>query len=517
MTAWTAGYVSDIDYVPGFYRAQSPSLLNFVCLLNGYEPVPAAGGFTYCELGCGLGQTVALLAAANPRAHFYGIDFNPAHIAHARALADEAGLDNMTFLEASFADLLAPDGPALPPCDFITLHGVYSWVSAGQRKAIVDILARGLKPGGIAYVSYNSLPGWTGAIPIQRFLAEYAALIPERSDRQIVEAGAFLREMQGAGAGLLKDNQFVEQILRTLDRGELEYLAHEYLGANWTPLFHADVARELGEAKLAFVGGASILDNFPGLVTTPEQKAVLDRIGRPEVRETFRDYIQPKLLRRDVFVRGARRLPRPRQEALMRSMTLALAVSPEKTTTTIQAPLGEAQLTEGVYRPILDALAERPHTVGELMDLPPVREQSTATAAEIAGMLVGTDQALPVAKPEPAPAETDLCRAFNRTLGRQFLYAKCNTSTGLASPLVGTGAYFDVVDVLSVLALEEGQAESPKTLARFVWQPLKARGETLVQEGRPVEGEAESLALLEGRAEAFLERGLPLLRRLKAL
>jgi hypothetical protein len=62
MTAWSAGYVSDIDYVPGFYRAQSPSLMDFGALLNGYEPAPGGAAFTYCELGCGLGQTVALLA-----------------------------------------------------------------------------------------------------------------------------------------------------------------------------------------------------------------------------------------------------------------------------------------------------------------------------------------------------------------------------------------------------------------------------------------------------------------------
>jgi SAM-dependent methyltransferase len=515
MTAWSAGYVSDIDYVPGFYRAQSPSLMNFVCLLNGYEPAPAGETFSYCELGCGLGQTVALLAAANPKAGFYGIDFNPAHIAYAQAMAADAGLANMTFLEASFEELLDPDGPALPAFDFVSLHGVYSWVSPAHRKAIGEFLARFVKPGGVVYVSYNSLPGWAGGLPIQRFLAEYAALVPERSDEQIRQAGAFLREMQGLGAQLVKDSAFAEQILKALDRGEVEYLAHEYLGANWHPLFHADVARELGEAKLAYAGNAMIVDNFPGLATTPEQKALLDRIGRREVRETFKDFIHPKLLRREIYVRGARRLPQPKQEALLRAMTLALVVSPEQTTVTVRTGLGEATLTESVYRPILDALAERPHAVGELMDLPAVRSHSAATAAEIAGMLIGSDQAMPALGTEPAPAATEACRGFNRALGRQFLFAKCNTNTGLASPLLGTGAYVDVIDVLSLLAVEEGEAATPEALAAFVWQPLKARGEKLIKEGELVEDEAENLALLRDREEAFLARGLPLLRKLK--
>lgn len=87
MSDWSAGYVSDIEYLPGFYREQGPAHLTLSCLINGIAPPSTANGFDYCELGCGHGTTVALFAAANPQGRFHAVDFHPAHIARARDAA----------------------------------------------------------------------------------------------------------------------------------------------------------------------------------------------------------------------------------------------------------------------------------------------------------------------------------------------------------------------------------------------------------------------------------------------
>ena len=123
---WTAGYASDIEYTAGFYPEQAPGHLNLVCALNGNEPPSLAGPFTYFELGFGRGLTASVLAASNPRGTFYAADFNPAHVAGARELAAEAGLDNLTLLENSFEELAAGAVAGLPGFDYITLHGIYT-------------------------------------------------------------------------------------------------------------------------------------------------------------------------------------------------------------------------------------------------------------------------------------------------------------------------------------------------------------------------------------------------------
>src|SRR5882757_5507892 len=158
MAEWASGYVTDLGYTHGFYRELTPSYLGLVPLAVGQSGFDANASLMICELGCGQGLSANLIAAANPHIQYYATDFNPAHIVGAKALAAEAGTANVHFFDHSFAEFLVE--PSLPTFDVIMLHGIYSWVQAPQRAEIVEFIRRKLKPGGLVYISYNSLPGW---------------------------------------------------------------------------------------------------------------------------------------------------------------------------------------------------------------------------------------------------------------------------------------------------------------------------------------------------------------------
>jgi len=104
---WGDGYVTDVPYIPGHYRHQSPLHLHLACLLGGVAGIAIGPetALSYLELGCGQGFGALVLAAANPAWRVIGIDFNPAHIAAARELAAEAGIANSPFIEADLATL----------------------------------------------------------------------------------------------------------------------------------------------------------------------------------------------------------------------------------------------------------------------------------------------------------------------------------------------------------------------------------------------------------------------------
>ena len=89
MSDWTDGYVTNTDYTSHFYPYLAPQAQNFAVLLAGAMPADISDGFTYCELGCGQGYTTALLAAANPGGRFWGVDFNPSHIAGANKMSSD--------------------------------------------------------------------------------------------------------------------------------------------------------------------------------------------------------------------------------------------------------------------------------------------------------------------------------------------------------------------------------------------------------------------------------------------
>src|SRR5262249_10551389 len=141
-----------------FYPETAPAHMTFASLCAGRSPGRAAQPSRVLELGFGQGFGLALLAAANPDIAFEGSDFNPEHVAHARGLIEQAGLTNLSVSAASFEREAARGGDN--DVDVIVLHGVLTWISRASQEAVVAILRRRLRPGGLAYVSYNCMPGW---------------------------------------------------------------------------------------------------------------------------------------------------------------------------------------------------------------------------------------------------------------------------------------------------------------------------------------------------------------------
>ena len=66
------------------------------------------------------------------------------------------GLTNIQLLDMDIMDFSEAHGQF----DYVIAHGVYSWVPNAVQERLLAICAHQLRPAGIAYVSYNTLPGW---------------------------------------------------------------------------------------------------------------------------------------------------------------------------------------------------------------------------------------------------------------------------------------------------------------------------------------------------------------------
>ena len=128
------------------------------------------------------------------------------------------------------------------------------------------------------------------------------------------------------------------------------YLAHEYMNDSLAPCFHADVAGALAEAKLEWVGSANLIENFPELTLTPEQRAVTQRFDDPLLRELVKDMCLDRSLRHDVFVRGARRMNPAARDAALMDVWLALNISPTEMPYEADMPAGRAALNRSLLR-----------------------------------------------------------------------------------------------------------------------------------------------------------------------
>lgn len=107
------------------------------------------------ELGCGDGGNVLPMALSMPGSSFVGIDLSPAAVERARHAAAETGIGNASFLQGDIRAL----PPELTEFDYVIAHGVYSWVPPEVRAALLRAVRERMRPGGVAFVSYNALPG----------------------------------------------------------------------------------------------------------------------------------------------------------------------------------------------------------------------------------------------------------------------------------------------------------------------------------------------------------------------
>jgi SAM-dependent methyltransferase len=433
---WGDGYVVDIAYLPGYFRQQSPAHLNLACLLGGVAGIDSSPSLplSYLELGCGYGFSALVLAAANPRWRVTGIDFNPTHVAAARALAAEAGIANVQFIEADLAVLAAGElAPNIPESDVVAAHGIWSWVGDPVRAGIVRLLGSRLRPGGLLYLSYNALPAWSSALGMQRLLREAGSRLARRSDRQAAAGLDIVRTLADANVRQLRD-PFVRSVIERNQQTQPNYLAHEFMNAAWRPTFHADVVLALRAAKLDWVASAALLENFSPLMLHDEARAVVDRFDEPLMRELVKDMCLDRGLRQDVFVRGARRLSARERDDALGEVTLALACPVEQFVWEYEVPVGKATIEGDFFGPIVAALAEGPKRVCDLLALPNLPRHDNP--GELVGMLVGTGQALPLSG-QPAEPEPHVLR-FNALAARRFARLD-NLTSGMALATSGSG------------------------------------------------------------------------------
>ena len=249
MPGWDDGYVTDVTYTTNFYREITPIWLATTCLLLGQRSPDLTRPFRYADLGCGHGFTALVVAAAHPQAEVWGFDFNPAHVEWASRLAEAAGLANAHFVETSFADLAARAEATLPPFDFMVAHGVVSWISAENRRLMLDVIRQRLRPGGLAYVSYNVTTGWSAVLPLRQLMWMLADANPARTDLAAAGTLDFIDRMRQAGALFFQGNPRVNSRLEDIRRQDPRYIAHEYLNRDWHPLMFAEMAEAMQETR----------------------------------------------------------------------------------------------------------------------------------------------------------------------------------------------------------------------------------------------------------------------------
>lgn len=356
----------DLGLYPGrFHREAAPLWLAAVAASRGIAP-PETTSARWCEIGCGQGTDSVLLAAANPKAEFLGIDADPAHVAAARALAERGGVKNVRFLQADVRDLAGEASPAGEAFDFIWVHGLYSWVSPEVQAAIRAFVGARLAPGGIAMLNYMCWPGAAAHLAFREALAGMGG--PEVGVERRLE---ILRDLAAAGAGFFVAHPGAGPILQELSKRSAAFVAHEYLGGRASASRSGEVMALMRAEGLSYVGSAQPIENYDDVSLPARAATVVAAEPDPARREHLRDLARNQHLRYDLYMRAPRLLePRERARLAQARRFLLSPGAPAPGAVRFETPIGPVEGDAAIFAPILSRLREGPASLFDLAALP---------------------------------------------------------------------------------------------------------------------------------------------------
>jgi ubiquinone/menaquinone biosynthesis C-methylase UbiE len=163
-------------------------------------------GMRILDCGCGGGTITLGLAEAVAPGEAVGLDFQPAQVAGARALAAERGVANVRFVTGSVYELPFPDA------SFDAAYANTLFMHLAEPSRALAEMRRVLRPGGVIALADDDHDSfiWEPRIPlmtawhhlVMRVIEHHGGdLRRSRHHRRLLQQGGFARPVAGATLG----------------------------------------------------------------------------------------------------------------------------------------------------------------------------------------------------------------------------------------------------------------------------------------------------------------------------
>lgn len=244
------------------------------------------------ELGCSSGLNTLAMAQLFPEAEFVGVDYSARQIQDAEEALAATGLTNVRFIQADIADL----GEDLGQFDYIITHGIYSWVPQKVKEAILRVSRDNLNPGGVAYISYNVLPGWRMRGALRDMMLMHTAGIKDVPGK-VAQSKALIKFLAESCAEDAPYGKYLRQELELLKNVDDSYIAHDFLETDNDALYFSDFLKVVAAAKLQYLGDAEpatmIVDNLPKQAADTLKSLNLNLLAT----EQYMDFVRNRMFR----------------------------------------------------------------------------------------------------------------------------------------------------------------------------------------------------------------------------
>lgn len=282
-----------------------PALLEAQGKLFGLTPKDSRKA-RILELGSSFGGNIITQALYNPEAEFVGVDLTAEQVKKGNEVIEKIGLKNIKLIEKNILDINEDFGKF----DYIIVHGVFSWVPDIVKEKIIKICNENLTEEGIAYISYNTYPGWKEADKIREMMLYANKYFPEVSQGDKVQRGkAFIsivaEQMKIYTDVAEKKGDFIKQIEGILNMQDY-YVGHEQLENINDPMYLHEFVDMLRKENLQYISDVGLRLSIASVYndSTIEKLQQLSQ-GDPVIKEQCLDYILDTKFRRSLICKNS--------------------------------------------------------------------------------------------------------------------------------------------------------------------------------------------------------------------
>ena len=295
---------SELGYKSMPFPYTTPATLEAYAALVGIS-APNPKTARVLELGATYGGNIISQALFNPDATFVGIELSQEQVEKGNEVIANAGLTNVSLIQSDIASI----GSEIGTFDYIIAHGVYSWVDDGVKEALLRLINEHLAEDGIAYVSYNTYPGWHTMEEVRQLMMFSNRDKTQFNHKEKVLHGKTIGSI--VGSQILKYDNLKERnskflgALRSVMQKDEYYVGHDHLEPNNDPVYFYQFNDHLGAHNLAYLCDAdltlSMVRSFDAdIADTLDKLAPNDHVAQ----EQYLDFILDTTFRKSIICKA---------------------------------------------------------------------------------------------------------------------------------------------------------------------------------------------------------------------
>ena len=295
---------SELGYKSMPFPYTTPATLEAYAALVGVS-APNPKTARVLELGATYGGNIISQALFNPDATFVGIELSQEQVEKGNEVIANAGLTNVSLIQSDIASI----GSEIGTFDYIIAHGVYSWVDDGVKEALLRLIDEHLAEDGIAYVSYNTYPGWHTMEEVRQLMMFSNRDKTQFNHKEKVLHGKTIGSI--VGSQILKYDNLKERnskflgALRSVMQKDEYYVGHDHLEPNNDPVYFYQFNDHLGAHNLAYLCDAdltlSMVRSFDAdIADTLDKLAPNDHVAQ----EQYLDFMLDTTFRKSIICKA---------------------------------------------------------------------------------------------------------------------------------------------------------------------------------------------------------------------